>query len=369
MNVFFVALVLLVTLVAACTNTPMELGNHAVVSEYDSSAYAVNRPLPPEQRVGQDLSVTDTDVGAQKNPLYDLLVAELALSRGHYDIALMHYHQQAHQTNDPNIAALATYLAQQLGDEAATLVAAQHWAQLAPNQPEAQYIAAISLINDQRPTEALHHLKQWRQNYTGHNADIDPELHVYFYLLETDMLRRVQRLDEARALLNEALMTYPQHGNLLYARALISEQQHNYSQMLEDLTQFVRQEPDNAFALNALGYALADQNMRLDEAYNLIQSAFQLRPNSADILDSLGWVEYQRGNVEQAQLWLEQAYRTAPHPEIAAHYGEVLWQLGYTKQAYRIWKQGLQNHLGHVMIYETIERLTGQPYLLSDDKH
>jgi Tfp pilus assembly protein PilF len=169
------------------------------------------------------------------------------------------------------------------------------------------------------------------------------------------------QLDNSNELLGEALLAYPKEENLLYARSTISEKRGDYLRMEEDLLQIIEQNPNNATALNALGYVLANQNRNLDQAELLLSRAIQLQPDEPAILDSLGWLQYRLGNLEEAQAYLQQAYEVFPDPEVAAHLGEVLWQRGQREQATNIWQEGLQKDPANPIILETVTRLTSEP--------
>ncbi|GIT48634.1 MAG: hypothetical protein Ct9H300mP14_05620 [Gammaproteobacteria bacterium] len=91
------------------------------------------------------------------------------------------------------------------------------------------------------------------------------------------------------------------------------------------MRRLIELEPDNAHAYNALGYTLADQTDRLDEALVLIERALVLLPEDPFILDSMGWVHYRLGNNDLAREYLQKAIDLRLDAEIAAHLGEVLW--------------------------------------------
>lgn len=93
------------------------------------------------------------------------------------------------------------------------------------------------------------------------------------------------------------------------------------------LRRIIQLKPDYHHAYNALGYSLADRNIRLPEARELILKAVQFAPADPFIKDSLGWVEFRLGNKPEAARIFAAAYKAEPDAEIAAHYGEVLWSL------------------------------------------
>jgi len=115
--------------------------------------------------------------------------------------------------------------------------------------------------------------------------------------------------------------------------------------------------PDHHHAYNALGYSLAERNLRLPEAKSLIQKALELSPGEPFITDSLGWVEYRLGNRGEALRLLRGAYQSRPDPEIAAHLGEVLWVMGQHDEARRVWREARNRDSANDVLRETLARL------------
>jgi Flp pilus assembly protein TadD len=97
--------------------------------------------------------------------------------------------------------------------------------------------------------------------------------------------------------------------------------------------------PDNQHAYNALGYSLAERNERLPEAYTLIDKALQMAPGDPFIMDSMGWVQFRMGNLDEAESILRRAYAVRNDPEIAVHLGEVLFAKGDVAGAQKMWKE------------------------------
>ncbi len=127
------------------------------------------------------------------------------------------------------------------------------------------------------------------------------------------------------------------------------------------LRQLIAAKPDHYHAYNALGYSLADRNLRLVEARQLIEKAVSLSPNDAYIQDSLGWVEFRLGNTARALEILTAAYAKRPDAEIAAHLGEVLWVQGQREQALKIWREGLLSAGDNETLQDTLKRLQVKP--------
>ncbi|MRX27490.1 tetratricopeptide repeat protein [Kangiella sp. HZ709] len=158
------------------------------------------------------------------------------------------------------------------------------------------------------------------------------------------------------AVLDKEVKAFPEDLDLLYSRALSNEPLKRYDRLEADLRYLLSIAPDNVNAQNALGYTLADTNKNLDEAKKLIESAYQAEPDNDAILDSMGWIQYRLGNLEQALKYIQLSYDKAPVPEIAAHLGEVLWQMGQTEKAIAVWKKALQQEPSNLYIRDTLLR-------------
>jgi len=185
----------------------------------------------------------------------------------------------------------------------------------------------------------------------------NPDDREQLYAIESELLSTAGHLDNSLALLNLGLAEFPDSSTLRYSRSMVGEQQDDLALMESDLRYILEREPDNATALNALGYTLANRTTRYDEAYELIKQALALQPEEPAILDSMGWVLYRRGDYEEALIFLNRAFERFPDPEVAAHLGEVLWISGDTKAALAIWRAALDDDPEHKILLSTLERL------------
>ncbi|HET6604468.1 MAG TPA: tetratricopeptide repeat protein [Xanthomonadaceae bacterium] len=176
------------------------------------------------------------------------------------------------------------------------------------------------------------------------------------YLLEAELLLQHERMSGALAAYDRGLMIFEDDPGLLYSRALAHERADDIPAAEADLRRMVELDPDNADALNALGYTLADRTERYEEALAYISKAIELKPDSAAIVDSMGWVMYRMGRHQEALEQLRRAYEMEPDPEIAAHYGEVLWQSGEKDKAVRIWREGVELDPDNRALRTTLER-------------
>jgi tetratricopeptide (TPR) repeat protein len=159
------------------------------------------------------------------------------------------------------------------------------------------------------------------------------------------------------SLYDAALAETPDSDDLLYARAMLAEDLDRLDLLEQDLRLLIQRDPNNASALNALGYTLADRTDRHDEALELIRRAFEIRPEDPAVIDSMGWVHYRLGDRTAALNYLRDAYARSPDPEIAAHLGEVLWVSGEQQQARAILDAALQAHPDNEVLRGTVERL------------
>ena len=188
-------------------------------------------------------------------------------------------------------------------------------------------------------------------------ADENPDQEVQFTVAEAQLLRDANRNDEAYDLLDKALKADPDQPELLYDYALTAEKLEKYDVLEANLRKLIEVRPDHAHAYNALGYSLADRNMRLPEARELIEKALQLAPEDSFIIDSLGWVQYREGDLKGAAETLRRAYAGRPDAEIGAHLGEVLWAMGNRSEANRIWNESLKTAPDNETLLKTIKRL------------
>ncbi|MAK52273.1 MULTISPECIES: tetratricopeptide repeat protein [unclassified Marinobacter] len=193
--------------------------------------------------------------------------------------------------------------------------------------------------------------------------EANPRQAENFWLLEVNLLLDQEQQQQALSTATEALEEHPDNIEIRYARAMLYDGIGRPADAEADLKQIIEQEPENAVALNALGYILTTRTDRLREARGYIEKALRLDPNNPAILDSMGWVLFLEGQLEPALEYLSRAWAAFPDPEVAAHYGEALWMNGAEEQARIIWQEGLEQDSDHEVLRETIDRLTnsGQP--------
>ncbi len=185
------------------------------------------------------------------------------------------------------------------------------------------------------------HLDEARERLQNMSPDsLDKELRIY--LTEGEILNAAKQYEEALELYTEALQQLTDNNRLLYARALTAEKLGKIDEAVKDLASIVKREPENAQALNALGYTLIDKTRYIEKGLKYIKKAYKLEPGDAAIHDSLGWAYYRLGQYDEALKYLRRAFEKLKDAEVAAHLGEVLWVAGEREAAQEIWNSALQ---------------------------
>lgn len=173
---------------------------------------------------------------------------------------------------------------------------------------------------------------------------------------EAGVLRDTGAYQQAYDVLSQASEKYPNTPELMYDLAMMAEKINRLDVLETNLRRLIELRPDHAHAHNALGYTLADRTDRFEEAYQFIDKALKLSPQDPFIQDSMGWVLYRLGRLQEAQAYLEKAYKRRPDPEIAAHLGEVLWAQGRRDEARRMWQGALAEHPTNETVQAVIKK-------------
>jgi tetratricopeptide (TPR) repeat protein len=263
---------------------------------------------------------------------------ELIERESHVDSAHLNLGRIAEENNDPQAALL-------------------EYAQVGPGNDylPAQLRQADILMSNGRTDEAEKRLAAARE--------AEPDYAIQLYLIQAETLSANNQGERAWKVLQQALLQYPDDLNLLYTRAMQAEKRNDLAQMEKDLRLIIKRDPENAMALNALGYTLSDRTTRYAEAKVLIEQAHKLNPEDPAVLDSLGWVNYRLGNLDEAERLLRMALERFPDQEVAAHLGEVLWANGKQREARQIWEKFLKEQPESPILRSTIKRLTGSETL------
>jgi len=163
------------------------------------------------------------------------------------------------------------------------------------------------------------------------------------YMILSSILMQSGQLQAAEEAVLKALKINPNDGDLLIQLSSVEDRAGRHQASEQTLREVLRREPGNATALNNLGYFLIERGERYQEALGLIQKAVSIEPTNGSFLDSLGWVHYKLGRLEQAREQLERAaVYTRRNPTIYEHLGDVLRDLGRVQEARKQWEKALE---------------------------
>ena len=219
--------------------------------------------------------------------------------------------------------------------------------------PGREYLAAqvriAALLADQdRLDDARAHLENQRAN--------NPDRYNRLVMIEGQLLSERGHEAEFFELLEMVIKKQPENVELLYFRAMTGQSLGRLDVLEQDLLRVIEIDPGNADAMNALGYTLADQTDRHDEALVLIERALEIKPNEAAFIDSLGWVQYRLENYKDAVTNLRKALSLFDNDEVAAHLGEVLWVSGEQQEARNVWQKALDARPDSDILKRVIKR-------------
>lgn len=284
--------------------------------------------------------------------VFQILASEIALQRGEASAAYQTYMSLAKSTKDFRMAQRAMEIA--IAGNAADLAleAARTFDELNPKEGKDIFVTLLML--NQRWSESI---GPARARLLASKTVAEQEKLIAGW---REILNRFSSSDAAWVSFFEIVLPSYQKikdNDLLYTFALSAEKANRIGVMENALKQILKKEPNNVSALNALGYSYADRGILLNDAYNLINKAHQLKPDDPYILDSLAWVNYRLGKNQLALSQLKKAFSMKPEAEIGAHLGEVHFVLGERDAAERIWRASEELDASNKTLLETIQRL------------
>lgn len=224
--------------------------------------------------------------------------ALVAQEEGKWEDAVLHMKQAAKNNPDPSLLLrLATYYSR-LGQTKEAIRVLCRLQKLQPENPDFMYYLALAYEDTGKPRSAI----RWLTRALAIRPD-QPELHFHL-ALNWD---KRKRFDRAEA----------------------------------HLIKSIEQDPENALAMNYLGYSWADKNIHTVEALVLIERAVALDPKNLAYRDSLGWAYFRLGRSTEAATVLASTVYPANDPVVWSHYGDVLMVLGRGSEAVRAWQEGI----------------------------
>jgi tetratricopeptide (TPR) repeat protein len=169
----------------------------------------------------------------------------------------------------------------------------------------------------------------------------DPE-RVELYLLLSSFHESRKDYDNAMRALEAGLLKTGADGELHFRMGVILDKTGRKDESIAQMRKVVELEPNHADALNYIGYTFAEQGIRLDEAETLIKKALSIKPDSGYIVDSLGWVYYQKGLYAKALKTLQRAVTLTPNdPAIMDHLGDAFFKTEAYEKALQAYEKAL----------------------------
>lgn len=205
--------------------------------------------------------------------------------------------------------------------------------------PKSEYYrdARIRLAYAYSELDQLDHALKITQEAIKNKKD-EPDL---YELLGTLYVKKDQ-YDKALKAFDSGLDRFPNHEGLLFSKGVLLDKMDRFEESAKIMKQVIALNPENAEALNYLGYSYADRNIQLDEALNLLLKAHQLKPEDGYITDSLAWAYFKLNQLEKAQELLEAANKVSPNePTILEHLGDLYLKLGQKEKAKGFYREAV----------------------------
>lgn len=206
-----------------------------------------------------------------------------------------------------------------------------------PNNRSLKLVYYSQLADEGNPDAAITQVKQLLK---GTPEDRE----VYLALAQIDS--RLKRWSDAEAAMDKAQQLSTKAEDKEYAvfvRGSIYERQKKYDDAEEMFKKVLALDPQNAAALNYLGYMLADRGVRVEEGLGYVKRAVALEPQNGAYLDSLGWAYFKLGNYEAAEDALRKALdRINSDPTVHDHLGDLYQKTGRLKLAAAHWERAMQ---------------------------
>ena len=205
--------------------------------------------------------------------------------------------------------------------------------------------------------KAVHSYSELRRLAPPANHEHDNDLLAQFRAHLGSLYVVLQRENEAIEVLEKSLETTPDNPDTNYWLGIAYQEIGNLEQAERYLRTTIALSPEREEAYNALGYFFAERGTNLDEAVGLIQKALKKSPANGAYLDSLGWVYFKQGKLNDALKQLEKAVIYMPDSvEVQDHLGEVYLRKGLKKEAVAAWQKAIQLSPGNTAILEKLKK-------------
>lgn len=184
-------------------------------------------------------------------------------------------------------------------------------------------------------TRALEILKQLVKNKPDN---------VMNYVVYAQFLEDVKQYDEALSVLNLAHAKFPKEAQVEYFIGTMFDKKNDKQAMLLHMNKAIELDPQFALALNYMAYSLMEMNQDMNKAEEYALKAYSLDQNDPYIIDTVGWIYYQKANYAKAAEYLEKAHAAMPNiAVIADHLGDAYVKLNKFEKAYEVYKKAISN--------------------------
>jgi tetratricopeptide (TPR) repeat protein len=161
-----------------------------------------------------------------------------------------------------------------------------------------------------------------------------------FYILLASIYRENGEDEQGLEVYEQAIRLYPENIDLLYNYAIFLEKTGEQEKAMNMMQGVLALDPENGAALNYVGYTWADNGVHLENALEYIKKAVELLPDDGYVRDSLGWVYYKMGDIDQAIIELEKAAEMVVNdPVIKEHLGDVYMEIEQYEKALSAYEQ------------------------------
>jgi tetratricopeptide (TPR) repeat protein len=254
---------------------------------------------------------------------------------GQYDKAIASF-EEARRVS-PNDASITGYLIQaQLAAKnyGAAAEIARAARAVRPTDVRLARLEAVALRRSGKVDQSVAVLEDFAQK----NSE-SPEVHVALAQGYLDANRGAQAIKTLR----DAQTRFPGDTTITFELGAVLDRQKRYAESEAIFRDLIAKDPDNAAALNYLGYMLAERGERLNESVDYLKRALAIEPENGSYLDSIGWAYFKDGKFDLA---LENMKRAADQLQgnsvVQDHYGDVLFKLGRYDDAIGAWQKALK---------------------------
>lgn len=173
-------------------------------------------------------------------------------------------------------------------------------------------------------------------------VDAGPELSI----LAASIFSDSEKYDSAIDVLEKGYLAHPEVHRLLFVKGVYQEKAGKIRDCMNTMRQVIKVDPQNSSAFNFLGYMYAERGENLEEAEKLVRRALELKPDDGYYLDSLGWIQYQMGKVDEALVTLNAALKQTPDEGVVwEHVAEVNEKKGRIEEAKKAFEKALSSKL------------------------